>query len=169
MLAPWGVWLPLEQGNIQPGSGQVDGWSLLVAASAGLGVAALGWLLSLPVLTYLHRTSIGWSLSIGPQCIETTGRSGKRTYRWNHVKDVTIEEIHGATGAPYQFTGLHLRLKKKHDTAQLLHNEPAGWARFATVTRRQDKLVPVCVLGPMTEEERTQLAQALARYSPVAQ
>ncbi|MFG1961144.1 serine/threonine-protein kinase [Nonomuraea sp. NPDC049028] len=117
---------------------------------------------------YPHRTS--WSLHVGPNYIVTTGATGRREFTWDQIRRVTIEQIKGA--GPDRYTGIHLYIKG--GARQLPPPLPAGWPYPAPTsikpysTHLVDAVValcmPICVLGPMTHEQRTELTQALAQF-----
>jgi tRNA A-37 threonylcarbamoyl transferase component Bud32 len=115
---------------------------------------------------YPHRT--GWSLHVGPNYIVTTGATGRREFTWDQIHRVTIEQIKGA--GPYRYTGIHL---SKEGARQLPTPLPAGWPYphpdsigpyQRLVDAELSSHMPICVLGPMTHEQRTELTQALARF-----
>jgi hypothetical protein len=116
---------------------------------------------------YPHRT--GWSVYVGPNYIVTTGVTGRREFTWDQIHRVTIEQIKGA--GPYRYTGIHLY---KEGAGRLSSALPAGWPYPAPRSIKLYKRhfvdgeltlhIPICVLGPMTHEQRTELTQALARF-----
>jgi len=115
----------------------------------------------------LHRNRTGWTLHVGPHYILATGATGRREFPWDQVQRVTIEEIRGPTprlsGAPYLCTGVHLQPAR--GASRPKKKLPAGWPyqQSGTITVRGDRRFPVC-LGLMTEQQRTELTEALARY-----
>jgi tRNA A-37 threonylcarbamoyl transferase component Bud32 len=104
----------------------------------------------------------GWTLHIGPNYIMTTDAAGRREFTWNRIMNVSIREFRYR--GPYQFTVLSLEFMSDPVGAPLA---PAGWpyphlpARPAS---SNPSPTPVCVLGPMTHEQRTELSEALAQY-----
>lgn len=63
---------------------------------------------------------------------------------------------------PRRYTGVHLTLKRA-DTPRTL---PAGWPypHLGSIKPALSQGMPICVLGPMTEQQRTALNQALVLY-----
>jgi hypothetical protein len=161
-----GVLIPLLLHRIKVGTGQEDGWMAWFVLSTVFGLFTLGFLLVLPVLTYLHRTRKGWSLSVGPEYIETTSHFGTRKYLWRQVLECTIEGIVTNFWVLHEFTGLHLKFTKDVDRKR--GTDPAGWSPNCPGERtiRGDGAWPICVLGPMTEKQRSELDEAIARYGP---
>ncbi|MET9079121.1 serine/threonine-protein kinase [Streptomyces sp. NPDC004232] len=132
--------------------------------SAVIGPLALLYLLasdSLWTLRHLHPTR-GWSLCIGPQGIVTTSAFGEREYRWNQVKTVTVKPI-GESGGSSRFNGLHVRFTT--DSKRPTRERLAGWPRYLSKPNATfSGMVPICVLGPMTNQQRTELKEALGRH-----
>lgn len=122
-----------------------------------LGSAIVGWQ-NWVIRPYTDRT--GWSLRVDPKYIVTTGVTGRREYTWDQIQGVTIKQIEGR--GPHKYTGVHLRLKRADATRTL----PAGWPypHQGSLKSDSDHGIPICVLGPMTERQRTELNQTLARY-----
>ncbi|RII06867.1 Serine/threonine-protein kinase PrkC [Streptomyces sp. YIM 130001] len=171
-VAVVGVWIPLMLDRIKPGAGQGDGWIALFSISLTFGVLAL---IALPLLrlgTYLHRKP-GWSLQIGPQGIATTSDFCEREYQWSQVQRIVTKEIDSSSPS-YRYTGLHVKFTKgpPPSDAELrpLSDKscPAGWPprHPGKITFRENRLVPVCVLGPMTDQQRAELREAVAHYGP---
>ncbi|WP_165845429.1 serine/threonine-protein kinase [Streptacidiphilus pinicola] len=100
----------------------------------------------------------GWALYVGPDYIMTTSSTGRREFTWDNIKEVTIRDLQDAV--PYRFTALFVKPVRR-DSA--VTQAPAGWP-VPKVWRANDIGHPVCVLGPMTHEQRTQLSQALANH-----
>ncbi|SEG82393.1 Serine/threonine protein kinase [Actinacidiphila yanglinensis] len=160
-----GVLIPLLLHRIKAGTVN-NGWLAWFALSTGIGILPLGFLLVVPLLTYLHRSRQAWSLSVGPEYIETTGHSGTRKYLWRQVLECTIEEIVTNLWVLHEFTGLHLKFTK--DVKRKRGTDPAGWPPNCPGERtiRGDGVWPICVLGPMTDKQRSELSEAIARYGP---
>ncbi|MEU9119095.1 serine/threonine-protein kinase [Streptomyces sp. NPDC048506] len=156
----------------------------LFAVSTSFGVLSLLALLALPLSQNVYRTPKGWSLSVEPQCIVTTSAFGRRTYQRSRVRDFVIEEIQVNANSLYTFTGLHLNLAEdvqhRPATGQFANSmasalfgarpgqhSPAGWPPRYRVSSSSltDGMVPICVLGPMTDQQRAELSEALDRYS----
>ncbi|TCO26218.1 serine/threonine protein kinase [Kribbella steppae] len=111
-----------------------------------------------------------WSLRIGPDGITTTdasgataatGPSGRRTFAWNHIKMVTLEEIRAKM--LNRDSGLHIRFA--HDAPYNGRFRPAGWIHSQATAVRQDGSIPLCVLGPLTEQEHADLVAALNHHA----
>jgi serine/threonine protein kinase len=103
-----------------------------------------------------------WTLHVGPQYIVTAGSNGRREFAWDQIQSVTIEEIKGSS--PYRYTGVHVQLAPGVSRPPKI--PPAGWPHPEpnTITILANGRVPVCVLGPMTGQQRIELTEALARY-----
>ncbi|MFE9558794.1 hypothetical protein ACFYOD_35720 [Streptomyces sp. NPDC006703] len=142
-------------------TGETFRW--IAISSAILGPLALLNLLgsdSLWALRHLHPTR-GWSLCIGPQGIVTTSTFGEREYRWNEVKTVAVKPI-GESGRPSRFNGLHVRFTT--DAKRPTRERLAGWPRYLPKPNTTfGGMVPICVLGPMTKQQRTDLKEALGQ------
>ncbi len=102
----------------------------------------------------------GWTLYVGKNYIVTTGTVGRREFTWDRITNVTVRQI--PHRGPYRFTGLVLEFDLEFMPSI---PAPAGWPHPHL---RSDGLrlgeVAVCVLGPMTHQQRTELSEALARY-----
>ncbi|MEU4303659.1 serine/threonine-protein kinase [Kitasatospora aureofaciens] len=164
VLAPPGVVVPLALHRIEIGGGEQDNpWMAWFALSSVAGATALLLLLTLPVLIVMHRMPRGWDLAIGPQGIQTTSALGTREYRWDQVQDFTIEEIRHSGLGLYTYSGLHAR-----ETRYQPRTRPSGWppCHPGTFTDgdRTDGRAPICILGPMTDEQRSALVETLARH-----
>ncbi|MEU1407335.1 serine/threonine-protein kinase [Streptomyces sp. NPDC005728] len=104
----------------------------------------------------------GWALHVGPNYIMTTGAAGRREFTWDRINYVTIREFRYR--GPYQFTTLSLEFTPASASAP---PAPAGWPYPQLPARpasSNPSPTPVCVLGPMAHEQRTELSEALARY-----
>lgn len=123
----------------------------------------------------IHRatrasTTRPWSLRIGPQGITTTdltnvtaatGPSGSRTFAWNHIQAVTLEEIRAKM--LNRDPGLHIGFTADAPHAGRLR--PAGWNHPQPIIIRADGRIPLCVLGPLTTEQHADLVAALTRHA----
>ncbi|MGG2464417.1 caspase, EACC1-associated type [Streptomyces sp. RGM 3693] len=175
-LSSPGVVVPPLMHHVAFGTGQDDGWMAWFVLSIVFGLFALGILLWLSTVTYRLRTN-GWSLRIGSQGIATTSTAGRCEYRWNHVRGVTIEEIVAPikffdasdfTVKLHEYTGLHVQFTI--DGASSSPSRPAGWppSHPGKIVVRRSGLVgriPICVLGPMTDQQRTELKAALKAHA----
>ncbi|MFE2737112.1 hypothetical protein [Streptomyces sp. NPDC059349] len=123
-------------------------------------------LIHLPVLAFLHRTA-GWSLKVGPQGFEAVSTAGRHELRWSDLDKVSIAEIDGRVKFfsgkihLHRYTGIHVKLVKG---AKRPHARPAGWPTLypGSIVARQGKMVPVCVLGPMMDQQTADLKDALS-------
>ncbi|GAA2837637.1 hypothetical protein GCM10010441_72460 [Kitasatospora paracochleata] len=116
-----------------------------------------------------------WSLHVGPRAIRTVTSEGRREFRRDQIKRVTVREIEGS--GPHAFTGIHVQLTEA--SASLADLRPAGWPyppQNGPGRRTREYLgsstpppitrhYPVCILGPMTETQRAALEAALKQYS----
>ncbi|SEG92012.1 Serine/threonine protein kinase [Actinacidiphila yanglinensis] len=100
-----------------------------------------------------------WSLQIGPQGIRTGGPGGPEI-QWKQVKTYAIDAVLSGTGTYRAAAGIHIRFTR--DMRSKLY-PPAGWA-FPQPAAIRNRLVPVCVLGPMTDQQQASLRAALDRY-----
>jgi len=116
------------------------------------------------------RATRPWSLRIGPEGITTvdanvataaTGPSGRRTFGWQHIQLVTLEEIRAKMLE--RDPGLHIRFTP--DAPHTGRGRPAGWNHTESTTVRKDGSIPLCVLGPLTEEQHFDLTSALTRHA----
>ncbi|MFF3690966.1 serine/threonine-protein kinase [Streptomyces sp. NPDC002187] len=136
-----------------------------IAATLYAIVALIGACLDLRV-ERLHERRTGWSLHVGPDHIVTTSAGGRQEYAWDQIQRVTIYEI--GVHAPCVYTGLHVAQRGPARPPQL-ELCPAGWPyhwqlEMMDDAEDSDTPVPICVLGPLTEQQRTELVEALARY-----
>ncbi|UQA91486.1 serine/threonine-protein kinase [Streptomyces halobius] len=128
--------------------------------SAVFGLIGVFALLSLLVVRF-NKTA--WSLQIGPPGIRTTHGPDRREYRWDQIQTFAIDDVVGKdTGGLYRCSaGLHVKFTKGNWRLAVDHT--AGWP-FLGAALVRNKMVPVCVLGPMTDQQRAALREALARY-----
>ncbi|MFF9507990.1 serine/threonine-protein kinase [Streptomyces sp. NPDC014724] len=156
-----GVAISLAQGPKKLGfeNGKIYGWSPAVLIfSGGVGVMALVFILLMAAGRPLSRSA--WSLQIGSPGIRTTGGAyGRREYRWSHVQTFAIEEVNSLNGGGLTV----LLIKPMKGEKQPTRYWPAGWPYLARAWVR-DGMLPVCVLGPMTDQQRAALNEALARF-----
>lgn len=134
--------------------------------SAATGPFALFYLWACDALwtrRYLHPTP-PWSLHVGPQGIVTTSAVGERQYRWDQVEKIAVKPI-AEYGESTGFNGLHIRLPsgEKHPSKE----RPAGWPRYTPGPQTSlSGMVPICVLGPMTNRQLAEFNESLDRYGP---
>ncbi|MER7484323.1 serine/threonine-protein kinase [Streptomyces sp. NPDC126510] len=160
-----GVVISLGMGG-RPGQG--NGWSFVFMASSIVGIIMLMGPLGVGALRLIYDRS-AWSLQIGPQGIRTTIGFGRHEYQcqWNHVQLFAINRIKGENrlagiGNWYQSpAALCVKFTKGAKRSAVI--PLAGWP-FPVAARVRNGRVPVCVLGPMTDQQRTALREALARY-----
>ncbi|MDT0448339.1 hypothetical protein [Streptomyces hesseae] len=107
----------------------------------------------------VHRKRSGWSLSVGPDGITTTD-AFRRTVAWEQVGEVSLTNIQARTR--HRYTGLHVRFTA--DTVVPMAR-PAGWYDLEPAPRGKKGNVPLCVLGPMTEQQRFDLTNALIHHA----
>lgn len=153
---------------------ELDDWGDLIDdANPGFLPAMIAVVLALAVALPLTlrarrvRRARPWSLQVDSVGITTvdadfptaaTGPSGRRTYRWDGIKTVTFEKILSSTG--YREPGLHLAFTTKGPRPE----RPAGWRYRVTPIVRQDGRTPVCVLGPLDEQQHAEVTTALTRH-----
>ncbi|MFC9294571.1 serine/threonine-protein kinase [Streptomyces sp. NPDC057011] len=164
-VALGGVLVALPDASFEFGQ-RPNGWAITLLCFGGVGVWVLAFLLMLAAFKGTHRKA-SWSLQVDQEGITTTSAAdySRREYRWSHLQRFTIEEV--AAGRPwYRYTGLHVEYDKGARRSAKRHR-PAGWSPSypgETLIDRKDGMVPVCVLGPMTDRQRAQLNEALTRY-----
>jgi len=139
-------------------------WSVAGIVSTLVISVAVTWLTR-------SRPAVGpWALRIGPEGITTadasgatasTGPSGRRTFAWNDIRMVTLEEIRAKM--LNRESGLHIRLTSEAPYSGRFR--PAGWIHPQSTAVRQDGSIPLCVLGPMTEEQHADLVAALNHHA----
>ncbi|GAA3083777.1 hypothetical protein GCM10020000_82510 [Streptomyces olivoverticillatus] len=163
------IYFPLHLGLVTPGAtdGQ-DGWVAIMSVGGGVG-GVVAFLATLVVISETfgiskhagaRKAKSRWALHIDPRGITTGSAAGRREIPWDQIQRVSIEEIQGSL--PYRYTGIHIDLE--HGTSRLAMLRPAGWPYAQPDTVKARPRVPVCVLGPMTERQRTELIEALAGY-----
>lgn len=108
----------------------------------------------------MRKRKAAWELHVGPRGIVTHGAAGRHELAWERIERVSIEEIQGSP--PYRYTGVHVDLAPGATRPTM--TRPAGWIYPRPDTVRSRSRIPVCVLGPMTERQRTELMEALAGY-----
>ncbi|OIJ89436.1 hypothetical protein BIV25_33815 [Streptomyces sp. MUSC 14] len=101
----------------------------------------------------------GWVLHVGPKYIMTTDSTVRREFTWDRILYISIREFRN--WGPYQFTVLYLTFMPGSEPSLL---KPAGWPYPKAPLSESVPGVPVCVLGPMTPEQRAELSEALGRY-----
>ncbi len=168
-IAVASFYFPLHLGLVTPGAtaGQ-DGWLALMSVGGGIGgLIALGATGSAISGTFVISKHAGarkarsrWALRVDPRGIATSSAAGRREIPWDQIRRVSIEEIQGSS--PYRYTGIHIDLE--HGAGRPTMLRPAGWPYPQPDTVKARRRVPLCVLGPMTERQRTELIEALAGY-----
>jgi hypothetical protein len=102
-----------------------------------------------------------WSLHVGPNYIVTTSPAGRCEFTWDQVRRVTISEIR--SWSPDRFTAIFLEFNRGARPARTV---PAGWPYPPSVIiGSKGTRAPVCVLGPLTEVQRTHLRAAISAYA----
>ncbi|MEU7860222.1 serine/threonine-protein kinase [Nonomuraea sp. NPDC049141] len=152
-----------------PGPANSDNpWMIPFVSGILAALGALGCVIGAVVNTFrelrhaaLSQRAPAWSLHIGPECIATTGNTGRREFSWDQMKTVNIEEIKSLSSW-YRYAGVHIRFT--HDAPHSKQMRPAGWFSPHPGSFIVRERVAVCVLGPMTEKQRTELVEALARF-----
>ncbi|MGW5862690.1 hypothetical protein ACWFRJ_11030 [Streptomyces sp. NPDC055239] len=152
-------------GSGVPGEQSANGWAITLSCFGVIGAFVLLVLL-VTAITYGLRRKSAWSLRVGPEGITTTSAVDydRREYPWDHLQRFTIEEV--AAGNPgWRYSGLHVEYTKDAGRSAKRHR-PAGFSNIGggNLIVRKDGVVPVCVLGPMTDRQRADLGEALARY-----
>lgn len=109
-----------------------------------------------------NKNREGWTLHVGPHYIAATSdTTGRCEFTWDQVERVRFEGI--TSRGKYVYTGVCIRTTDRADGPLC----PAGWPYpwpEGQVTKRADKLFPICVLGPMPKKQRAALIEALASY-----
>ncbi|MDH6709221.1 hypothetical protein P3T27_005967 [Kitasatospora sp. MAA19] len=101
-----------------------------------------------------------WSLTVASQGIVTTGSFG-RTVTWDLMQTVTVDRITSEKAA-YTYTGLRIRLIQKSKANSVY---PAGWFYRNRPNTSWDDTLPLCVLGPLSEQQYSELTKTIARYA----
>ncbi|WP_328946790.1 serine/threonine protein kinase [Streptomyces sp. NBC_00250] len=157
-----GLGYALADGAFQREESSPTPGSLAGLAGVIAGIFALVYLLVL-VLSVVRRRyereRPPWSLSVGPHGIVATG-AFRRAVGWDQIQMVTVEAI--PSHMPYDYRALYVR---STDAANLASARPAGWAYPSGIYRRPDRRIPLCVLGPMTEQQHSEFTDALIRYA----
>ncbi|WP_225827102.1 serine/threonine-protein kinase [Streptomyces naphthomycinicus] len=108
----------------------------------------------------------GWSLKVGPPGIRITSGPQKREYPWSHIEVFAVEEVIGSRDSHRATAGLHIKFIKS--AKPRTHPNPPGWpyGHYSDTVRARvrDGMVPICVLGPMTDQQQAALREALTRY-----
>ncbi|GAA3868053.1 serine/threonine-protein kinase [Streptomyces sedi] len=168
VLGALGTWFVASAGQVEPRQGEEnEGWLTLFVVSSVTFVMAPPTLLAFRLFHRLTHRKPAWALRVGPQGIETTSDYEERAYGWHEFRRTVVKEIDYEEPL-YRYTGLHVEFVK--DAASpTASRRPAGWPpRLKEVGTGAHRLVPVCVLGPMTHRQRAELNAALARHSRLA-
>ncbi|MEU4845827.1 hypothetical protein [Streptomyces gilvosporeus] len=164
-----GVLTSLIQGWQQPhfkdGPGHPSWWPptqrlgpVFLFLSGLIGIIALIFLLV--NAAQLPYCAFPWSLKIGPPGIRTTGVYDSREYTWSQVQTFAVRRIYGLNGSSLTA----LAIKPMTGEKQPTQCWPNGWPYPVRAWVIAGGLEPVCVLGPMSDQQRTALNEALARY-----
>ncbi|WP_369173509.1 caspase domain-containing protein [Streptomyces sp. R28] len=163
------IYFPYRTGLIRAGSETDTPWFLLLLF--GILIAILALLVIVAAITDafgvvrhagMLKKKAGWALHVSPQGIVTHSVAGRHEFAWDRIQRVVIEEIQGSP--PLRYTGVHIDLAPGAARSTMMR--PAGWIypQPGTVRLRPSGRIPICVLGPMTERQRTDLMEALASY-----
>ena len=139
------------------------GWEL-TAVSPFLSLVP--WLLSKKACRHMQRRMPAWSLDIDAHRI--TAASGQTVYDlpWTWIESVHVGPI-GSTNKerpPRTLEGLHVVPKPG---VRLPVGDPAGWPGKDTAKAKasRDGGIPICVLGPLSEEQQQQWNDVVAHYT----
>lgn len=163
-------YFPIGTGRLQTGPEFGDNpWILLFGLGIIIAAIALLGVIGAVMETFgkvqhalLRKQRAGWALHVGPQGIVTHSGAGRHEFAWDRIQRVAIAAIQGPPS--YRYTGVHIDLASGATRPTMMR--PAGWiyADPGTVKFRPNEWIPICVLGPMTERQRTDLMEALAAY-----
>lgn len=158
------------------------------------GIFSLFAIFALWVLIAAPNGKRAWSLQVGPPGIRITRGDERHEYRWENVQNYLFDEPIESGGLrgtglivkftdepittnakgeeirkldPYIKSHNNLYNPNRHADIEFITYEPAG-LRGNTVKLQdtQDMRVPLCVFGPMTDQQKAALRAALARYAP---
>ncbi|GHF51378.1 serine/threonine-protein kinase [Streptomyces griseosporeus] len=168
-IAVASIYFPLHLGLVTPGAtdGQ-EGWLAILTLGGTLGglvalgsaAGALSGTLAIGKYAGTRTARSPWTLQVDQQGITTGSAAGRREIAWSQIQRVSIEEIQGTPS--YRYTGIHIDPEPGAGRPTILR--PAGWPYSQPDTVKARPRVPLCVLGPMTERQRTELIEALAVY-----
>jgi hypothetical protein len=168
-VAAASIYFPLHLGLVTPGAtdGQ-KGWVAvwLIGGVFGGLVAFISTLraISDALVIAKHARALKarsrWVLQVGPEGIATGSAAGRLQIPWGQIQRVSIEQIQSPLA--YRYTGIHIDLEPGANRPTMLR--PAGWPYPQPNTLKDRTRLPVCVLGPMTERQRTELIEALAGH-----
>ncbi|MEU9838671.1 serine/threonine-protein kinase [Actinomadura sp. NPDC048032] len=115
-----------------------------------------------------------WSLHVGPRGIATwdprcatpsTGPAGQRVFPWDEIQTVSLERT--AAGRTHRCDTLRVRFRDTDPNSSRFR--PAGWiARDVVIPdleEDQSERRPICVLGPMNEQQHAALIAALVKHA----
>ncbi|MFF7249388.1 serine/threonine-protein kinase [Embleya sp. NPDC008237] len=160
-----GVWIATD-GIAKTPSKEDNPWDVLLVLAIVAAISACAMPFALVTSTRRnrrHRNALPgrapWSLHVGPDGIVTTDVFS-RTVTWEQAKTVTVETVFCAS-VPYSYPALHVYFVDSNVTPL----RPAGWFYAGTVPSPRWGRVPLCVLGPLTEQQHFELTQALARHA----
>lgn len=162
--------LPL---TVFPGIQEGFWWGGLFPALLGTLAGYLAWDSLNDSYKKLQARMMPWELQIDDMAIRATGRRGQVDYEipWSQIEKVTIAHIGAGPLKPGElrgaFEGIHLRLTRD---ASPLTEGPAGWPVPGTKLERNSLSLsfwwtPLCVLGPMTPEQRERFDEVIAKYA----
>ncbi|WP_128504789.1 serine/threonine-protein kinase [Streptomyces inhibens] len=170
------IYFPFGTGLVQMGPEWAKGnpWAVLIRAvlvivGSIVALCALVAVLVVVVNMFNHvrhallpKKTAGWALHVGPQGMVTHSAAGTHEFPWDRIQRVAIEAIQGSPA--YRYTGVHIDLAPGATRPTMMR--PAGWIypQPHTVKVRPTGRIPICVLGPMTERQRTDLMEALSEH-----
>jgi hypothetical protein len=168
-VAAASIFFPLHLGLVTPGAtdGQ-DGWLAVMSLGGAVGgLVALGSTAGVITETLViskharvPKARSRWALQVGPEGIATGSAAGRLQIPWGQIQRVSIEQIQSPLA--YRYTGIHIDLEAGASRPTMLRS--AGWPYPQPNTLKDRTRLPVCVLGPMTERQRTELIEALAGH-----
>ena len=162
---------------------EIGGWLIAYLVGSvfiGVRVADNEWVLIIWMATTLVGLFISAveygriSMQLKDVAVRIDGESiaiaaGETTYTFTRdaVQVASVETIWSTARRKSRISrvcGLHIREMQR---VGQVSRPPAGWptAVKAKLVHRPDEKIPVCVLGPMTDQQSGELSRALARYN----
>jgi hypothetical protein len=154
------VWQLIAAAVVLVGGGALSGdRGLLWAAAATAALFGLGYALAVP---RMRKTMGWWSVRVGPESLQARGDWDSHDFQWESISSLRMGPVR-CRKPELRFTGLYARPARGNRIPP--DRLPTGWPAGTRLRRRRDSFVPVCILGPMTKAQRTELADALARHA----
>ncbi|GGW67640.1 hypothetical protein GCM10010381_60760 [Streptomyces xantholiticus] len=157
---------PDEPFEFEPG--HAPAWTVIAIVFGAIGTFCLIMLLLAAIVNALAPNGrSAWSLEIGPQGIRTATRLDRHQYRWSQVRTFAVGEVIGyREELPNRVlhaarAGLHVKFAQGEKPSTPYR--PPGWP-YESKTRGRNGMAPICILGPMTDDQRTALQDALSQY-----